>query len=121
MNGSRAAFLLPDVPNRAFGRATVTLSPAADGWWILGIDLRAGLSVRAVADMPNMSSMGSAALTFRRQRSGRYAVTLSFPMTGVERIRIQVMARGQWQDVRVLLYDVDSAGRASLISPGLGS
>jgi hypothetical protein len=80
------------------------------------VQLRPGLSVRAVLMMPNMLSMGSAVYAARTQPRGRYAVSLAFPMTGVMQVTLQVQTPDGWRSVCTLLYDADSAGKATLIT-----
>lgn len=83
---------------------------------MLRVHLRAGLTARAVVDMPNMLSMGSASYAAQPLAHGWYGVSLAFPMTGVTQMVLQVHAQSGWWPVRTLLYDVDSAGNATPIT-----
>jgi hypothetical protein len=116
MNGANARFLFAQPPNRRFGPASVRLTQTAQSASLLRVQLHSGLSVRAILTMPNMLSMGSATYAAQAQASGRYTVSLAFPMTGVMQVTLQVHTPRGWQSVRTLLYDADSAGRATLIT-----
>jgi len=116
MNGANARFLFARPPDTRFGSAEVNLTREPQGSSILRVHLRPALTVHAVVAMPNMPSMGTAYYAAGPQPHGWYAVSLSFPMTGVTEVRLQVWIRGVWRTVRTLLYDVDSAGGAQLIT-----
>ncbi len=116
MNGAYARFLFAEPPDKSFGPATVTLTRSDDGSSELQVRLRPRLTVRAVLDIPNMRSMGTAVYAASPLPHGRYAVSLAFPMAGVSQVVIQVQANGRWHTVHTLLYDVDSAGQATLLT-----
>lgn len=116
MNGANARFLFVQPPNHHFGPATVRLARAPDGSSKLRVRLRSGLAVRLVLDMPNMLSMGKAIYAASALPRGWYGVSLAFPMTGVTQVSLEVHAQGVWHPVCILLYDVDSAGHASLLT-----
>jgi hypothetical protein len=116
MNGANARFLFSLPPDTRFGPATVTLGRVPDGSALLRVLLRPNLVVRAMASMPNMASMGTASYPVESQANGWYSVSLAFPMTGVEQLLLQVRGSQGWQTARILLYDVDSAGNASLLT-----
>jgi hypothetical protein len=116
MNGAHARFLFAQRPDTRFGPASVLLTRLPQGDSVLRVHLRAGLSVRAALDMPNMLSMGAAAYAAQPEGNGWYRVSLAFPMTGVYQVVLQVRTRGGWQPVRTLLYDADSAGNATLLT-----
>jgi hypothetical protein len=80
------------------------------------VRLRPRLAVRTVVDMPNMLSMGTAAYAATPGPQGWYRVSLAFPMTGVTQVAFEVRSGNRWHVARTLLYDVDSAGRASLLT-----
>lgn len=116
LNGANARFLFAQPPDTRLGPATVQLMRIADGSSVLTVRLRPHLTVRAVLDMPNMRSMGSAVYAATAQSGGRYAVSLAFPMAGVTQIVLQARGRAGWRPVRTLLYDVGSNGAATLIT-----
>jgi hypothetical protein len=116
MNGANARFLFAQPPDTRFGPATALLARAADGSSVLRVRLRPGLAVRAVLEMPNMLSMGTAVYAASPWPQGWYGVSLAFPMAGVTQVVLEVRVRRGWQPVRTLLYDVDSAGHATLLT-----
>ena len=116
MNGANARFLIAQPPNTHFGPATVRLARAADGSSVLRVRLRPRLAVRLVLDMPNMLSMGQAVYAASPLPRGWYGVSLAFPMTGVTQVTLQVRTQAGWLGARTLLYDVDSAGHATLLT-----
>jgi hypothetical protein len=66
--------------------------------------------------MPNMLSMGTASYIAQPQAHGWYSISLVFPMTGVTQVVLQAQTRSGWQPIRTMLYDVDSAGNAALLT-----
>jgi hypothetical protein len=116
MNGANARFLFAQPPNTRFGPTSVRLTQSTQGASNLQVRLRSGLSVRAILTMPNMLSMGSATYAARAQASGLYTVSLAFPMTGLMQVTLQVHTPSGWHSVRILLYDADSSGKATLIT-----
>lgn len=116
MNGANASFLFAQPPDMRFGSASVILTRVPQDASTLRLRLRPGLTVRALVAMPNMLSMGAATYAAWPQTHGWYGISLLFPMTGVTRITLQVRTAGGWLPVRTLLYDVDSAGNAELIT-----
>lgn len=116
LNGANARFLFAQPPDTRWGPATVQLVRRADGSSALTVRLRPHLAVRAVLDMPNMQSMGSAVYAATAQSGGRYVVSLAFPMAGVTRIVLEARGRAGWRPVRTLLYDVGSGGVVTLLT-----
>lgn len=116
MNGANARFLFAQPADTRFGPASVTLAQTPRGASTLRVLLRAGLRVRAVLSMPNMLSMGTAVYGARHAAGGWYTLSLSFAMTGVNQIVLQVRTAGGWATARTLLYDVAGDGRASLLT-----
>jgi hypothetical protein len=116
MSGLNARFLFAQPPNRRCRPATTMLVQTAAGQTILKVHLHGGLVVRAVVWMPNMPSMGTSTYVARAPVNGWYDMALLFPMTGVVQVDQQVYNGTTWQIVRILLYDVDSYGRGSLLT-----
>jgi hypothetical protein len=113
MNGANARFLFAQPPDTRFGSAVVTMTQRPQRASDLQVHLRTGLGVRAVMEMPNMLSMGSASYTAQALPHGWYHISLVFPMPGVTQLALQVQEPRGWHTVRTLLYDVDSAGTAT--------
>jgi hypothetical protein len=116
MNGANARFLFAQPPDTRFGPATTLVSRIPQSSTFLRVRLRAGLPVRAIVDMPNMLSMGSASYAAQPEVQGWYGVSVVFPMTGVTQIVLQVRTRSGWQPIKTVLYDVDSSGNAAPIT-----
>jgi hypothetical protein len=116
LNGANARFLVARPPDTRFGPATVHLTRAGDGSYLLQVRLRPHLTVRAVLDMPNMSSMGRAVYAATALAEGWYGVPVAFPMPGVTQVVLEVRAMARWLPVRILLYDSGSGGRATLLT-----
>ncbi|MGH2409185.1 MAG: hypothetical protein ACRDGS_02335, partial [Chloroflexota bacterium] len=91
MNGANARFLFAQSPDTRFGSAAVILTRVPQGASTLRVRLRPGLAVRAIEEMPNMPSMGTATYTARPQTYGWYPISLFFPMTGVIELNLQVL------------------------------
>jgi hypothetical protein len=60
--------------------------------------------------------MGAAVYAASPWPQGWYGVSQAFPMAGVTQVVLEVRVRRGWQPVRTLLYDVDSAGHATLLT-----
>ncbi|HXT35512.1 MAG TPA: CopD family protein [Chloroflexota bacterium] len=116
--GPGATFLTAAPINTAYGPATVTLTQPTAAPASLSVHLRPGLQVRFEVEMLGMPGMGSNDYPAAPIAKGAYQGTIVFPMAGVTRVTIQVRASGIWQVVRVLVYDVDGAGTAHLLTGG---
>jgi YVTN family beta-propeller protein len=94
----------------------VQLTPSQNGPATLTVKLRPGLTVRYEVLMVGMPGMGTAAYPTTPSGNGSYTGQILFEMQGGTSVVIQVRSGNTWKTARNLIYDVDAAGKAILVT-----
>jgi YVTN family beta-propeller protein len=114
--GLSTSFLEAAPATSGYGPATVKLTPSQDGPATLTVKLRPGLTVRYEVLMLGMPGMGTADYPATPSSNGSYTGQLLFEMQGATSVLIQVQSGNTWKIARNLIYDVDAAGKPTLVT-----
>jgi putative copper export protein len=99
------ALLSPPATDTRYGPATVRLSGAPGAAVTLAVKLHAGLQVRSLITMQDMSPQTNG---LRAGAAGWYSGVIVPPMEGYMNLAVQVREGSTWHTVRMMVCDVDS-------------
>jgi hypothetical protein len=99
------ALLSPPTSDTRYGPTMVRLSGAPGAAVTLAVKLKAGLQVRSLITMQDMSPQMN---ELRARAGGWYSGVIVPPMEGYMNLALQVRESGAWHAVRMMVCDVDS-------------